>query len=67
MPRTAYASCRICAGQCGLRIEIDDQDAQTQVMKHPRDVIGQRGLANTALVVEEGNGLHGRLRSVTKK
>ena len=24
MPRTAYASCRICAGQCGLRIEIDD-------------------------------------------
>ena len=24
MTRTAYASCRICAGQCGLKLEIDD-------------------------------------------
>ena len=26
MPRIRYASCRICAGQCGLRIEVDDRD-----------------------------------------
>jgi anaerobic selenocysteine-containing dehydrogenase len=24
--RVAYTSCRICAGQCGLRIELDDKD-----------------------------------------
>ena len=26
MPQVRYASCRICAGQCGLRIEVDESD-----------------------------------------
>ena len=31
MTRVAYTSCRICAGQCGLRLELDEADRVVSV------------------------------------
>lgn len=41
--------------QVGLRVEVDDEDAGTELTEHPRHVIGERRLADPTLVVEEGD------------
>jgi hypothetical protein len=56
-----------CGCQIGLWIEIRNQNTQAEVMEHPRQMIGERRLANATLVVEKGDAFHKRLNKTTRK
>ncbi len=51
--------------QVSLGIEVRGDDTPTEFPQHPGQVIDERRFAHASLVVEEGNGRHGRLRTVT--
>lgn len=47
------------AGEIGLRIEIGGDDVESEIRIHPSEVIYERSLSDSSLVVEESDGLHG--------
>ncbi|MDW8478608.1 MAG: hypothetical protein RML12_00335 [Xanthomonadales bacterium] len=55
------------AGEIGLRIQIGRQYRRAALGQHPRQVIHQRRLPDTALVVEEGERSHVRLWITARK
>ena len=52
--------------QIGLGVEVDGEDDMVQFGEHPRNMIDERGLPHSSLVVEErqGGSAHGRARRV---
>jgi len=53
------------AAEVRLRIEVDREHGLPLIREHVGQVVDEGRLADATLVVEEGNGLHGRLRIVT--
>jgi hypothetical protein len=52
------------SSKVGLRVQIDSQDLDAMVGKHPGEMVYERCFSYAALVIEESDGFHAGLRKI---
>ncbi len=67
MPRVKFASCRICAGQCGLRIELDDRGQVIDVRGDAENPVTLGYACSKGITLPEAHSDPSRLRHPLKR